>query len=210
MQKRNLFIDVDDVVLNSSKAAINIFNKKFNLNPEKSFKDISEWSYKSICEDITKKDIIEAFESDEFWDSVTINEYFKNLINNKVIEKYCKICFSTRGTEKNLEKKRIMLTKFMEGNALKNLEWEFIGIDTKIYSEDHGKKHVNMKHGIQIDDNINYLNTNADVKILVTNGIETDYNCYNHEEAINKENLYIVSSLKEAEEIITFFIVNDF
>lgn len=210
MQKRNLFIDVDDVVLNSSKAAINIFNKKFNLNPEKSFKDISEWSYKSICEDITKKDIVEAFESDEFWDSVTINEYFKNLINNKVIEKYCKICFSTRGTEKNLEKKRIMLTKFMEDNALKNLEWEFIGIDTKIYSEDHGKKHVNMKHGIQIDDNINYLNTNADVKILVTNGIETDYNCYNHEEAINKENLYIVSSLKEAEEIITFFIVNDF
>lgn len=210
MQKRNLFIDVDDVVLNSSKAAINIFNKKFNLNPEKSFKDISEWSYKSICEDITKKDIVEAFESDEFWDSVTINEYFKNLINNKVIEKYCKICFSTRGTEKNLKKKRIMLTKFMEDNALKNLEWEFIGIDTKIYSEDHGKKHVNMKHGIQIDDNINYLNTNADVKILVTNGIETDYNCYNHEEAINKENLYIVSSLKEAEEIITFFIVNDF
>ena len=103
-----------------------------------------------------------------------------------------------------------MLTKFMEENALKNLEWEFIGIDTKIYSEDHGKKHVNMKHGIQIDDNINYLNTNADVKILVTNGIETDYNCYNHEEAINKENLYIVSSLKEAEEIVTFFIVNDF
>ena len=48
------------------------------------------------------------------------------------------------------------------------------------------------------------------MKILVTNGIETDYNCYNHEEAINKENLYIVSSLKEAEEIITFFIVNDF
>ena len=210
MQKRNLFIDVDDVVLNSSKAVIDIFNKKFNLSPEKSFEDISEWSYKSICEDITKKDIIEAFESDEFWDSVTINEYFKNLINNKVIEKYCKICFSTRGTEKNLEKKRIMLTKFMEDNALKNLEWEFIGIDTKIYSEDHGKKHVNMKQGIQIDDNINYLNTNADVKILVTNGIETDYNCYNHEEAINKENLYIVSSLKEAEEIITFFIVNDF
>lgn len=210
MQKRNLFIDVDDVVLNSSKAAINIFNKKFNLNPEKSFEDISGWSYKSICEDITKKDIVEAFESDEFWDSVTINEYFKNLINNKVIEKYCKICFSTRGTEKNLEKKRIMLTKFMEDNALKNLEWEFIGIDTKIYSEDHGKKHVNMKYGIQIDDNINYLNTNADVKILVTNGIETDYNCYNHEEAINKENLYIVSSLKEAEEIITFFIANDF
>lgn len=210
MQKRNLFIDVDDVVLNSSKAVINIFNKKFNLSPEKSFEDISVWSCKSICEDITKKDIIEAFESDEFWDSVTINEYFKNLINNKVIEKYCKICFSTRGTEKNLKKKRIMLTKFMEDNALKNLEWEFIGIDTKIYSEDHGKKHVNMKHGIQIDDNINYLNTNADVKILVTNGIETDYNCYNHEEAINKENLYIVSSLKEAEEIITFVIVNDF
>ena len=47
-RKIRLFIDADDTILESSKAAINILNKKFNIVPQKTYDDMKDWGYRSI------------------------------------------------------------------------------------------------------------------------------------------------------------------
>ena len=74
--------------------------------------------------------------------------------------------FITKGTRKNLELKERFLRESLP--TLNNVK--YIGI------ENEDKKNYDMKNGIQVDDNINNLNTNARYKILIKNYLETDYN----------------------------------
>ncbi len=204
--KKVLYFDVDDVILNSSETAIKIFNSNYNINPPKEFKDIKDWGYKSIDKRINVKDIEEMYKSEEFWNNIKINKNFEKIIENKLINKNYKIEFTTRGSSENLKKKEETLKLFLEN---KEIEWEFNGINNEKIHEQHGKSHINMSNGIQIDDNINYLNTNAKIKILLTNNIETDYNRFNKKEIMNNTNLYIINDLSELEDILVFFVIND-
>ena len=66
------------------------------------------------------------------------------------------------------------------------------------------KDSIRMLGGIQIDDNYdNLIHTDARLKILVTNGLETDYNAH-YRIKDNLKNLYVVNSFEEALDILTF------
>lgn len=61
-----------------------------------------------------------------------------------------------------------------------------------------------MSGGIQIDDNCNNLiDTNAKIKILFKNGINTDYNT-DFGKFGGIDNLYIVNNVKELEQVLMF------
>ena len=83
-----------------------------------------------------------------------------------------------------------------------NNDYEFIGLLP------NSEKHiVNMEGEIQIDDNLkNLVNTNAGLKILLKNNLETDYNTYSKFKPI--DNLYEVNTLQEVYEIIAFILNN--
>ena len=66
-----------------------------------------------------------------------------------------------------------------------------------------------MYGGIQIDDNYNNLRTtDASVKILLKNGIGTNYNDY-YLTSDNLQNLYIVDNIEEVVQILDFISVNE-
>ena len=69
VSKPNVFIDVDDVILNSSDTVIDILNKKFNLHKTK--KDLKDWGFKSITHECNRQILEDIFCSKEFWNNVT-------------------------------------------------------------------------------------------------------------------------------------------
>ncbi|MBR0350806.1 MAG: hypothetical protein IJH76_03160, partial [Clostridia bacterium] len=111
--KQNVFWDVDDVVLASSEAIVNILNetelKPRGLKP-KTYADCIDWSYRSVWRGMTNKRTLELFESDEFWSTVKIRQKFYEMIDNGLLDNYNTI-FVTKGTEINLQKKEAYLQK---------------------------------------------------------------------------------------------------
>ena len=140
-----------------------------------------------------EEEINEIYASKEFFDNVKFNEEFVS-----VYEKYKDVfnfCVVTKGTQKNLARKR---EKVMERFP----EMGFIGIRfiTK-EATDFEKNSVNMRHGIQIDDRLDCLQTNAAYKILLRNGLEVPWNNY---QGVNMDNLYVVDNWKQIEEVFAF------
>ena len=146
--KQNVFWDVDDVVLASSEAIVNILNetelKPRGLKP-KTYADCRDWNYKSIWQGMTNERTLELFESDEFWSTVKIRQKFYEMIDNGLLDNYNTI-FVTKGTEINLQKKEAYLQKNLMDRE-PYFQYQFIGI-----SEPESKGQVDMEGGIQIDD----------------------------------------------------------
>ena len=101
----------------------------------------------------------------------------------------------TKGSSINRKKKFKKLSEDLNG-----LNWEyFIGIENN-----RDKSVVDMTDGILIDDNYdNLVKTNAQIKILLKNGLTTDYNT-NYGKYGNIDNLYIVETLEEVRQILEF------
>ena len=72
INKRTIFLDVDDILLDSSAAVVAILNQRYGLN--KTLDDLFDWGYKSIYRNLTKEQVNEIYESEEFWSSVKPNE----------------------------------------------------------------------------------------------------------------------------------------
>ena len=53
-------------------------NKKFNISPPKTEKDVRDWNYRSIYHQCTNEIINEIYDSEEFFENVTIDPDFKN------------------------------------------------------------------------------------------------------------------------------------
>lgn len=84
--------------------------------------------------------------------------------------------------------------------------FEYIGLDFK-----QQKNTIDMTNGYQIDDYIpNLLESNAKLKILLTNNRNTYYNDVNKKEDYKNaiEDLYIVNTLEEVEQILEFNLDN--
>lgn len=62
-----------------------------------------------------------------------------------------------------------------------------------------------MSNGIQIDDNISFLNTNAKIKILMLNYNDTVYN--NIDKMQNEENIYRINDFEELNQILKFNLI---
>ena len=204
--KQTIYWDVDDVILNSSEVAINIINNKYNKVNEKSnfknkkFEDIKDWGLKSIWRGINKDIIQEIFESDDFWNQIKIREEFKKTFDS--IYTYYNHILVTKGTVCNHDRKSSFL---INDTYMSEKEWGY-----KCIKDNQSKNIINMKNGIFIDDNIeNLITTNARIKILLKNGIETNYNTFNIINGkIDLEDIYIEYKLEEVEQLLKFNVMN--
>lgn len=192
-KKITVFLDADDTILKSSETVIDILNQKYQITPRKTIENLKEWNYRSIYKWTTEEEINEIYASKEFFDNVKFNEEFVS-----VYEKYKDVfnfCVVTKGTQKNLARKREKVVERFP-------EMGFIGIRfiTK-EATDFEKNSVNMRHGIQIDDRLDCLQTNAAYKILLRNGLEVPWNNY---QGNNMDNLYVVDNWKQIEEVFAF------
>ena len=157
-----LFIDVDGTIINTAETFIDKYCKENNIN--KIINDLKDWEFKSIDRKMHINEFLRYIETEEFFKTIELDENFlKFYVMNE--DKYEWI-FITKGTRKNLELKERFLRESLP--TLNNVK--YIGI------ENEDKKNYNMKNGIQIDDNIKNLDTNARFKILIKNYLDTDYN----------------------------------
>ena len=105
----------------------------------------------------------------------------------------------TKGNKLNLEKK----FEFIFSNPFFEKYKDSIGYYGLTLAED--KSVVHMVSGIQIDDNYHNLkNTDADLKILVKNDCDTDYNMMTKTTKDNLQNLYITDNIEQVVEILSF------
>lgn len=202
--RRIIYWDVDDVVLNTSEIVIQLINDNYNEpnnKPIKQYSNLKDWKMRSISREISSDYIWQALETDEFWESVRFNKGFTKLISSPTAKKF-QHYFVTIGTLPNLQKKNEQLRKNLQYVLdLKN-DYEFIGLSP------HTDKYIiNMQGGIQIDDNLrNLVHTNAEIKILLKNNLETDYNVYSKYRNDNIENLYEAETLSDVLEILEFIL----
>lgn len=203
-KKITLYIDADDTILNSSEVVIAILNKRYNISPPKTIKDLRDWRYRSIYKDVTIEEIQKIYESEEFYDMAAVNEVFLNFY--KTNKKHFEIVIVTKGTDENLIKKE----KFLKSVLGDEIRYVGLRMDQKTGEcgqEDYDKSSVNMKYGIQIDDRTDALrNTNAPIKILYKHDSDTTWNC-GYE---NLENFYAVDTWRQIVEILLFVKDNHF
>ena len=197
-EKITVYLDVDDTVLKSSEAIIKILNKKHNIQPPKKTEDLKDWGYSSIYRGITPNEIETIYASDEFFDSVEVDQVFSQFFT-KSLEKV-NFVFVTKGTDENLTKKEKYLRRMLDG------AFDYVGLNFKqneVNTErsDFDKRAVNMKYGIHIDDRLECLKTtNAPIKILLKkHGVH-----YWNEDYTGVSNLYIVNTWEEAIQIVEF------
>lgn len=199
--KIKIFWDVDDVVLNTSEVLVDMVHEKYGKSPNKTMQDIKDWELKSIYRDIEPYFIDWALQSPQFWNKVEIKKEFLQFLETGSAEQF-EHYFVTVGTQNNIDIKQACLNSVIR-QYLNTTDFLFIGFD-----EAFSKRIVPMAGGIQVDDNINNLaNTDAKIKILLKNFIETDYNSfYNQRYFI--ENLYEVNCIAEVIQMLEFILQN--
>ena len=193
--KQVIYWDVDDVILNTSEVAIDIINRRYlDEDQYKTFEDRKDWGLKSIWRGMNKQIAKEIFESDDFWNSVKVKEEFKKVFDS--IEDKYEHKLVTKGTECNHDRKQQFL---INDTYMKDKQWDYICV-----GDDEDKNIVNMSNGIFIDDKLeNLVVTNARIKILLKNGIDTNYNTPRGKNAV-VDNLYVVNNLEEVKQLLEF------
>lgn len=184
MQK--IFLDFDNTLVESNKRIIEMINDKYNLN--KSEKDLSDYYYSTIYENITPNEIEDMFGSGDFFDNLVFKSNALE-IYNKYKNKY-EIIITTKGNSDNLEKKERWLREHLDNNI------KFLGLN----GDSHDKSSVNMNKGIQIDDNANCLRTNASVHILYK-----DYNDYPWQKGCENKDIIIIDEWNQIDDILKFY-----
>jgi hypothetical protein len=185
--KINLYIDIDNTILNTAEAFIEKYCKENNI--EKDFYDLKDWGFKSIDRNINIHKFLKYIEEEEFFNDVKYYDEFLRFYVKHADDFIFN--FITIGTKKNLEMKKHFLLRTLP--TLKNVN--YIG-----FEKEKSKDNIDMSNGIQIDDKYENLNTNAKIKILQKNYIDTDYNKVND----IREDLYIMQNWKQIGESIEF------
>ena len=193
--KQTIYWDVDDVILNTSEVVIDIINRRYlDEDQYKTFEDRKDWGLKSIWRGMNKQIAKRIFESDDFWNSVKVKEEFKKVFDS-IGDKY-EHKLVTKGTECNHDRKQQFL---INDTYMKDKQWDYICV-----GDDEDKNIVNMSNGIFIDDKLeNLVVTNARIKILLKNGIDTNYNTLRGKNAV-VDNLYVANNLEEVKQLLEF------
>lgn len=191
--KLRLFLDADDVLLHSTKAVVDILNKR-NINLNAKPEDVVEWNYTSICPSMTAEEVLKIYESKEFWETVRMDTTALELLLQ--LHKDIEICVVSKGTDKNLKEKKKFLQTYL-------LHFDFIGLSLSKDETCFDKSCVDMSGlSIQVDDRTDcLLGTNATLKILLRNGTDKPWNRYTGGET----NLYIANNWNEVADIIRFY-----
>lgn len=187
-ERITLYIDIDNTILNTAESFIERYCNQKGI--KKDFYDLKDWNFKSIDRNIDINEFLEYIESEEFFNNVQFyDDFLRFYVRNG--DKF-NFIFITIGTEKNLELKKKFIFKSLP--TVQNVK--FIGL-----THSENKNIINMTNGIQIDDKYDNLNTNAKLKILQKNYIETNYNQIKKE---FREDLYIMQNWKQIGESLEF------
>lgn len=197
--KLKIYFDADDVLLQSTSTVLEILNKKYN-NLNASLEDVLNWNYTDICPWLTEKEVLDIYESPEFWDNVQINPSAIELVKN--MSRKAELVIVSKGTKENLRSKEIFFQNMLP-------ECRFIGLRFGSSGQNFSKSCVDMGGdnclSIQIDDRTDCLNgTNATLKILLKNGMEKPWNKY----CGGEPNLYVANNWDDVKAIIEFYEAN--
>lgn len=179
-----IYLDFDNTIVESNKRVIEIINQRYKTNKTES--DLHDYGYQSIYP-ISNEEKLDIYASDEFFQGLELKPKVLSTIL-KYMQKY-KIVVTTKGTFQNLEKKR----KWIIDNLPSGVG--FIGINNDSLS----KSSVDMKDGIQIDDVIDALDTNAKVKVLYKDGNNFPWHNTSH-----NSNVLVANSWLEIDELLDF------
>lgn len=189
--KLKIYIDCDDTITESSKTVIDILNKRYDLS--KTIDDLGDWEYKTIVPGISSEEVCRIFNSEEFWDNITVKENFLTTYE-KIKDTFDFVVVSMCEKEN-----RYFKEKFLK----RTLDLELIGIPFhEMECTTHDKSSVDMRGGIHIDDRMDCLETStATIKILLQNHRPQRWN----KPIANIDNLYVVNDWYEIEKILLFF-----
>lgn len=190
MNKLKLYLDCDDTITNSSEIVVKIICKRYGIN--KTIKDLQDFGYRSIYKNITTEEIIDIYESNEFWKMVDLKSDFKKI--KEQLKNLFDVTVVTCGTETNFAKKKTFIDC--------NLDVPMIGVS--IYKEKRfDKSEVDMLGGIQVDDNYKCLQTNASIRVLLK---DFSVNSLHKEFAeAGEDNMYVARDWNELFELLKFF-----
>lgn len=169
--KIKLFLDFDNVVINSDKIIYDMYQKFYGHLADDcrgAYCRSLSWDYSSDFPLLFEKDpeagarIIRTFyDMDEFFDRIEITE--EDIEALKLLNKSFDVFICTIGTQKNVSKK----LKWLKDNI--PFFTNIIGLRLNPFL--HGKESVNMANSIFIDDKkTNLISSNASEKILYHRG----------------------------------------
>lgn len=194
-EKITLFLDVDDTVLHSSEAVVQIMNEKYGTN--KTVQDVTDWGYRSIYSGANFDNVNEIFSSERFWNIVQIDPDFERFYHDH--KRHFNFVFVSKGVPLNLKRKEAFLKKHFSKAT-------FLPCALSKEVNCYDKSHINMTNGIQIDDRFDALETtNANCKILYKRGTDRQWN----KQTAVLDNLYIVDTWKEIIKILEFALVEE-
>lgn len=190
MNKLKLYLDCDDTITNSSEIVVKIICKRYGV--DKTIKDLQDFGYRSIYKNITTKEIIDIYESNEFWEMVDLKSDFKKIMEQ--LKSLFDINIVTCGTEINFAKKKDFIDR--------NFGVQMIGVS--IYKEKKfDKSEVDMFGGIQVDDSYKCLQTNASIRVLLKDfGVN---NLHKEFTEAGEDNMYVARDWNELFELLKFF-----
>lgn len=185
---QTILFDIDDTIIDSSRAIITLLSSIHNF-PTPPLTQLRDWGYRSIIRNpTTTPDTL--FESDDFFSLLTIRPEFLSIYNDPQIRSHYNFIFATKGTPLNLSKK----FRFLDSQLhLTQNSIPYIPL-----SPDTPKSIISIPDGIQIDDNQYELTTNAPIKVLIKNHLETDYNF------APPQDTYIINDLTQFKELLLF------
>ena len=222
--RQKIYIDIDDVIFHSARAAIKIVNEKYRIpsglepyvGPYNASYSI-DYNLKSVYKDLTPEMVEDIFSSDEFFWEVSENSDMSHIFTKTILDNYS-IIFVTKGSPVNLKSKYCLLNYLLIKHLMSIDGYNVADNKSKYHfyyvglGLDQNKDLIDMSDGIQIDDVFdNLVDTNARVKILLTNGVDTLYNLgiitKDNRNFPILDNLYKVSSLNQIEEILNFNLI---
>lgn len=162
LEYKKIFIDFDETITESILAFTKIINKKYN-------KDIQPWQVKSwdfldVYPFLTDDELMEVFESEEFFKILTCKPYAKEILTN--LSQYYEIELVTVASDKAIK---------LKDNFIKE-NFPFI---KKIHQIQHNqsKSIVDMSGGIFFDDVAkNLYDSNVLTKVMIVNNPGADWN----------------------------------
>lgn len=200
--KPTIFLDIDDVILLSSKTVAKILKNKYP-NQTKELSELKDWEFKSINREISKELLGQIFDSEEFFNTVEFNNSLISILEKTdndtdgLFNSYNWVLV-TKGSETNLQEKYKLVFNHPFFKKHK-LEIGYYGLNMN-----ESKSKIRMLSGIQIDDNYwNLVDTDASLKILLKNNLDTNYNSI-YQIKNNLQNLYIANDMKEVIQILQF------
>lgn len=189
--KINIWVDADDTILESSKTVIQIINERYGVNPPKTIDHLREWNYTCIYAGMTGGEVEAIYASTEFFERVKPNPEFITLYEAHKDD--FNFIVVTKGNKENLDLKEAWFKKTFP-------EMYFVGIEFAKDGQDFDKSIIDMTGGIQIDDRTDALvSTNAELKILLKNGRDLEWN-----KVPRDSELYVVNYWREIKEILEF------